>query len=113
MDAVRRWGPSVAVNLILGMVAVVPLWLSMMFLANFPPADAGVTSREPTENDGMLPWVMILAVVWAVFLALWLPLGGLARPRRGVTGGRYWAVSSALVLTPFLFLTGLFAVVEG
>ncbi|GGX09430.1 hypothetical protein GCM10010297_33700 [Streptomyces malachitofuscus] len=113
MDAVRRWGPSVAVNLILGIVAVVPLWLSMMFLSNYPLAELGLTSREPTDNDGVLPWAVILGGAWAVFLALWLPLGGLARPRAGVAGRRYWTVSSALVLTPFVLLTVLFVLVDG
>src|SRR5690606_6906220 len=65
MDAMRRWGPPVAVHLILGMVALVPLWLSMMFVVNHPLAAWGITSREPTDNDGMLPWMMLLVPMWA------------------------------------------------
>ncbi|MBD9730549.1 hypothetical protein IGX29_01695 [Streptomyces sp. H28] len=114
MDAMRRWGPPVAVHLILGMVALVPLWLSMMFVVNHPLAAWGITSREPTDNDGMLPWMMLLVPMWAVFLALWLPLGSLARrTATGVPRGRYWTVGAALVLTPMVFLTTLFYVVEG
>ncbi|GAA2526097.1 MULTISPECIES: hypothetical protein [Streptomyces] len=113
MDSVRRWGPSVAVHLILGVVAIVPLWLSMMFATNYPLAELGLTSREPTDNDGMLPWAMILVPVWAVFLALWLPVGALARPKAGVPGRRYWAVSSGLLLTPMVVLMTLFVLVDG
>ncbi|MFF1278326.1 hypothetical protein ACFVZC_33920 [Streptomyces marokkonensis] len=113
MEAVRRWGPSVAAHLILGVVAVVPLWLTMMFAANHPLAELGLTSREPTDNDGMLPWAMLLVPVWAAFLALWLPVGSLARPEEGVRKRRYWTVSSALVLSPMVFLTTLFVLLDG
>ncbi|CAL9555869.1 hypothetical protein SUDANB126_04536 [Streptomyces sp. enrichment culture] len=113
VESVRRWGPSVAVNLILGVVAVVPLWLTMMFAVNHPLAELGLTTREPTDNDGTLPWVMLLTPVWAVFLALWIPLNALARPEAGVPGRRYWTVGSGLVLTPMVFLTALFVLVEG
>ncbi|WP_432057003.1 hypothetical protein [Streptomyces sp. bgisy022] len=113
-EAIRRWGPPVAVHLILGVVAVVPLWLSMMFAANFPLARWGLTTREPTENDGMLPWIVVLVALWAVFLALWLPLGSLARRAvPDVSRRRYWAVGAALLVTPMVFLTTLFALVEG
>ncbi|WP_437092710.1 hypothetical protein [Streptomyces sp. enrichment culture] len=113
MESVRRWGPSVAVNLILGVVAVVPLWLSMMFAVNHPLAELGLTSREPTDNDGMLPWAMLLTPVWAAFLALWIPVNALARPESGVSTCRYWAVGAGLVLTPMAALTTLFVLVDG
>ncbi|CAL9469581.1 hypothetical protein SUDANB15_02789 [Streptomyces sp. enrichment culture] len=113
VESVRRWGPSVAVNLVLGVVAVVPLWLSMMFAANYPLAELGLTSREPTDNDGMLPWAMLLAPLWAAFLALWIPVNALARPESGVSTRRYWAVGSGLVLTPMAVLMTLFVLVDG
>ncbi|WP_437029619.1 hypothetical protein [Streptomyces sp. enrichment culture] len=110
----RRWGPPVAVHLILGVVALVPLWLSMMFLVSHPLAAWGLTSPEPTDNDGALPWLVLLVPMWAVFLALWLPLGSLARrTATGVSRARYWTVGAALVLAPMVFLTTLFYVVEG
>ncbi|KAF3469611.1 hypothetical protein GL259_15235 [Streptomyces sp. Tu 3180] len=85
----------------------------MMFAVNHPLAELGLTTREPTDNDGTLPWVMLLTPVWAVFLALWIPLNALARPEAGVPGRRYWTVGSGLVLTPMVFLTALFVLVEG
>lgn len=35
MRPLRPWGAPLAVNLILGVVAVVPLWLSTMFVLSY------------------------------------------------------------------------------
>ncbi|MEV8595353.1 hypothetical protein [Streptomyces sp. NPDC052012] len=106
----RRWGTPLAANLILGVVAIVPLWLTMMFLLSHL---WGLTPRDPTDNDGSLPWLIVLTLLWSVFLALWLPVNVYARPRTGVSSLRYWTVSAGLALTPMVFLTVLFALVDG
>ncbi len=113
MRPLRRWGAPLAVNLILGVVAVVPLWLSMMFAADYPLAGLGLTSREPTDNDGMLPWVMFLVPVWAAFLALWIPLNLLVRPASCTRPGRYWATSAGLVPVPMAVLVVLSSLFDG
>ncbi|MFI8307532.1 hypothetical protein ACIF80_29715 [Streptomyces sp. NPDC085927] len=113
MRQLRRWGAPLAVNLVLGVVAVVPLWLSMMFVVSYPLAGLGLVSREPTDNDGMLPWVMLLVLVWAVFLALWIPLNQLVRPASCPRPGRYWATSAGLVPVPMVLLAVLSVLFDG
>lgn len=113
MRLLRRWGVPLAVNPILGVVAVVPLWLSMMFAANYPLAELGLTSREPTDNDGMLPWVMLLVPVWAAFLALWIPLNLLVRPASCTRRRQYWTASAGLVPVPMVLLAALSVLLDG
>ena len=113
MQPLRRWGAPLAVNLILGIVAVVPLWLSMMFVADYPLAELGLTSREPTDNDGVLPWVMLLVPVWAVFLALWIPLNLLVRPASCTRRRRYWVASAGLVPVPMVLVVVLSVLFDG
>lgn len=108
--ACRTWAAPAAVNLILGLIAVIPLWGLMLFAMNFPLADLGLTHREPTENDGILPWLMILVPMWAALLALWLPANtAMHRKRRTVKGGYYWTASSLLCLLPMATLMSLIA----
>ena len=49
----KLWIP-VAVNLLLGIPAVIPLFLAWYILANGPLAALGWTMQDPDENDGML-----------------------------------------------------------
>ncbi|MGP4085800.1 hypothetical protein [Streptomyces sp. KR55] len=65
----------------LGCIAVIPLWLLLLFAINFPLASLGVTRREPTENDGMLPWLILLVPLLSGLLALWWSLNALIRRR--------------------------------
>ncbi|WP_055694270.1 hypothetical protein [Streptomyces prasinopilosus] len=107
-----RWGAPLAVNLVLGVVAVVPLWLSAMFVVSHPLAGLGLVPGEPTDNDGPLPWAVVLALVWAVFLALWIPLNRWVRPE-SCARGRYWAASAGLVPVPAVLLVVLSALFDG
>lgn len=92
------------VNVGLGIVAVVPLWLLLLFAVNFPLASMGLTSREPTENDGMLPWALLLVPLWALFLGLWIPVNLLLHDRTELPGARYWTLASLTALTPMAVL---------
>jgi hypothetical protein len=92
------------VNVGLGIVAVVPLWFLLMFAINFPLASVGLTSREPTENDGMLPWALLLVPLWALLLGLWIPVNLLLRDRTGLSGGRYWSLAALVSLSPMAVL---------
>jgi hypothetical protein len=96
MDPVRRWGPTVAVNLTLGVFAIVPLWLTASFAMSSLPAAMGLTPP-----------------LWAVLLGLWIPANVLTRRGTGTSRCRHWAVGSALVLTPLPALTALLVLVEG
>lgn len=60
----------VAVNLLLGIPAIVPIFLVWYVLSNGPLAELGWTSRDPNENDGMLPMLVVVPVV-ACFGGLW------------------------------------------
>ncbi|MFB6887841.1 hypothetical protein ACFCX4_00790 [Kitasatospora sp. NPDC056327] len=98
----RTYSPlAVAVNLLLGLPAVVPLFLIWYFLANWPLAELGWTDREPTENDGVLPWVLFAGPVLVGFAALWWLANLPVRRRSAGTGARlYWPVSMLLTLVP-------------
>lgn len=107
----RTWAAPIVVNLILGLIAIIPLWGLMLFAMNFPLADLGLTHREPTENDGMLPWLMILVPIWAALLTLWLLANAAMRRKRGTAnGGLYWTASSLLCLLPTATLMSLITV---
>ncbi|MFD3825484.1 hypothetical protein [Streptomyces sp. NPDC058625] len=114
MRPLRRWGAPPAVDLILGVVAVVPPRLSVMFAADHPLAEPGLTSGEPTDNDGMPP----------LGDAPGPGVGGLPRPvdpaepagPPGVVPPRrrhYWAASAGLVLVPMALPMVLFTLVDG
>lgn len=88
------------VNLLLGVPGVVPAWLVWYVLANGPFAAAGWTVREPTENDGMMLWLIVVVPVVAVFGIIWWlvnePLG-----RRAALDARlYWPACVLLSLVP-------------
>jgi hypothetical protein len=112
MDPVRRWGPTVAANLTLGVFAIVPLWLTASFAMSHLPAALGLTPREAVDGD-VLSWLMLLVPPWAVLLGLWIPANVLARRGTGASRCRHWAVGSALLLTPLPALTALLVLVEG
>ncbi|MFD5319998.1 hypothetical protein [Streptomyces sp. NPDC127098] len=101
------WLGPIGVNAVLGIVAVVPLFLLWYFLVNYPLHDLGLTSREPTENDGVGVVLVMLAVVWAWFLAVWFLANVLVRkgtPARELPGRRYWTASATMPLVPTLVL---------
>ncbi|MGW1881853.1 hypothetical protein [Streptomyces sp. NPDC001970] len=99
MKSGGKWAKPTFVNLV-GLVAIVPIWLLVLFAVNFPLAALGPSEREPTENDGMLPWLILLAPLLAGVLGLWLSLNTLMRRKADLRAGRYWRFSSAMVLLP-------------
>ncbi|MFS0692228.1 hypothetical protein [Streptomyces nitrosporeus] len=96
-----KWRLTAAgINLLLGIPAVVPLFLIWYYLANGPLADAGLTSREPTENDGMTLWLVIVVPVVAVFGIIWWLANDWVRPRASLAPGAYWTAGAVLTLWP-------------
>ncbi|MEV0276629.1 hypothetical protein AB0I22_09635 [Streptomyces sp. NPDC050610] len=102
-----RWPVSLGVNLLLGVLGVVPVWLLWYFASNWPLAALGLTQREPTENDGVLPWLLIGIPVVGLYGLLWWSAN---RPlRRGITLAprTYWLLSTAATLLPTVVLIAL------
>ncbi|MDW4900243.1 hypothetical protein HXS80_20200 [Streptomyces sp. CB04723] len=104
MERARLWKSSVpvAANLLLGIPAVVPLFLIWYLLSNYPLADLGWTQREPTENDGILPGLIIAVPVVGVFGIVWALLNLWMRDRlsAGASASSYWTLAAALTLAP-------------
>jgi len=100
----------VGVNLLLGIPAVVPVFLLWYFAVNWPLAAVGWTQREPTENDGMLPWLMIGGPVLTLFAAVWWLVNSPMRRRVALAPRLYWLVSALMTLVPSFTLITLVAV---
>ena len=100
----------VGVNLLLGIPAVVPVFLLWYFAVNWPLAAVGWTQREPTENDGMLPWLMIGGPVLTLFAAVWWLFNSPMRRRVALAPRLYWLVSALMTLVPSFTLITLVAV---
>lgn len=103
---VRRrwlWVLSVLVNLVLGVVAVVPLWLVWYFAVSFPLADLGWTSGG-SEDDGLQPWLMVVVPIWAAFALLWWLSNTGIRQWTGLPRLQYWITGIALTLLPTVVL---------
>lgn len=103
----RRWAwpLTVAANLCLGVVGLVPFFLLVLFLINFPLAALGLTSREPTENDGMFPWAVVLTPLLLGFCALWFLANlGLRNLTPAEHARRHWWLAALLTSAPALSL---------
>ncbi|MFE3516822.1 hypothetical protein [Streptomyces sp. NPDC059166] len=101
------WGwrlTALGVNLALGVPGVVPVWLVWYVLANGPFAEMGWTLREPTENDGMLLWLVIVVPVVAVFAGIWWLANDPVCRRAGLAPRLYWPGGVLLTLVPTLLL---------
>ncbi|MFF2136020.1 hypothetical protein [Streptomyces sp. NPDC058193] len=102
-DAARPWGwrlTAVGINLALGVPGIVPVWLIWYVLANGPLAEGGWTQREPTENDGMMLWLVIVVPVVAVFGLLWWLANDSVSRRAAVDPRLYWTAGGLLTLVP-------------
>jgi hypothetical protein len=94
----------IGVNLLLGIPAIVPIFLAWYVLSNGPLADLGWTQREPTENDGMLPMLVIVVPVICAFGSLWLLANFWMRLRTAVPAFQYWLACAAASCVPFCSL---------
>ncbi len=98
-----RWIASIVANLLLGCIAVIPLRLLWLFAPDFPLAALGITRRSPTENDGVLPWLIVLVPLLTVLVALWTSIDLRMRRKFGTRTRAHWMASSAVVLFPMIF----------
>ncbi|MFF2021747.1 hypothetical protein ACFVW2_08050 [Streptomyces sp. NPDC058171] len=100
----RWWAAALGVNLLFGVPCIVPVWLFWYFLSNWPLADLGMTMREPTENDGMLPWMMFGGPIVVGSLMLWWLINFSLRRRVRTRSRVYWPVSALTALVPSITL---------
>ncbi|MGW0862118.1 hypothetical protein [Streptomyces sp. NPDC002611] len=96
----KHWSAPLLVNLLLGIPAVVPIWLLWYLTANWPLAELGLTVREPTENDGMALWLVIVVPVVALFGLIWWLANMPLRRRTALAPRTYWLLSLAAPLLP-------------
>ncbi|WP_435283118.1 hypothetical protein [Streptomyces koelreuteriae] len=96
----KHWSAPLLVNLLLGIPAVVPIWLLWYLTANWPLAELGLTVREPTENDGMALWLVIVVPVVALFGLIWWLANSPLRRRTSLTPRTYWLLSLSAPLLP-------------
>ncbi|MEU7904930.1 hypothetical protein [Actinoplanes sp. NPDC049118] len=100
-DHRRKLLLPIGVNLLLGIPAIVPLFLAWYIMVNWPLAALGWTQREPTENDGMLPWLVIAAVVFGLFGSIWALINLWMRSRTPVRTSHYWIACVLASLLPY------------
>ncbi|MGW8983867.1 MULTISPECIES: hypothetical protein [unclassified Streptomyces] len=97
----RKWtGIAVGVNLLLGIPGVVPVWMIWYFATNGPLASLGWTQREPTENDGILPMLLIGVPVLTVSVLLWVLANWPVRHRTTLSWWRYAPAALLVTLIP-------------
>ncbi|MFE7777995.1 hypothetical protein ACFU5O_29675 [Streptomyces sp. NPDC057445] len=96
----RKWSTAVAVNLLLGIPGVAPVWLFWYFAVNWPLAAIGWTRPEPTENDGMLPWLVVGAPVLLLFALVWWLVNRVVWRRMAPAPRFYRPVSALVTLVP-------------
>ncbi|NUP22483.1 MAG: hypothetical protein HOZ81_41755 [Streptomyces sp.] len=89
-----RWYTALGVNLLLGVPAVVPIWLLWFLTANW----AG--PREPTENDGMALWLVVIVPIVALYLLLWSAANRPLARRTSLDARGYWSLSILATLLP-------------
>nr|WP_171109789.1 MULTISPECIES: hypothetical protein [Streptomyces] len=98
---IRRWPTALGVNLLLGIPGVVPIWL-LWFLA------ASRHNPEPTENDGMALWLVIIVPVVGLYTLLWWTANTALARRTSLAAQHYWLLSVAGTFLPTLTLILLY-----
>ncbi|GIH62938.1 hypothetical protein [Microbispora siamensis] len=98
------WIAPAVVNLILGCAGVFPLGFLWIFLAQYPLAALGLTDREPTDNDGIVPWLILLVGGVGTFIVVWMGINAGLRKLSRLARPQYWLFSTALSLLPFAAL---------
>ncbi|MGC0410088.1 hypothetical protein RKD32_002953 [Streptomyces sp. SAI-195] len=100
----KYWWTPFLVNVLLGIPGVVPFWLVWYLMVNWPLAELGWTVREPTENDGMALWLVIVVPVVALFAMLWWLVNAPLRRRTSLAPRTFWLLSALAPLLPMAAL---------
>ncbi|MBT8228383.1 MAG: hypothetical protein HKP61_20905 [Dactylosporangium sp.] len=94
----------IGVNLLLGIPAIIPFFLVWYFMVNGPLGSLGWAQRNPTENDGMLPMVIVVVPVFCLFGLIWWLVNLLLRRMtavRAVPAFQYWSACVLACLVPY------------
>ncbi|ABP53129.1 hypothetical protein Strop_0652 [Salinispora tropica CNB-440] len=104
MTRTRTWNlpVPVGVNLLLGIPAIVPLFLAWYIIVNGPLAALGWTQRNPNEDDGMLLWLVIAAPVFCLFGLIWGLANLRMRRRTATSASQYWIACVIASLAPYI-----------
>lgn len=85
----------------LGVPGIVPIWLTWVYLSNWPIAAVGLTDRSPTENDGFVVFSLIFLPILTLSALGWAGVGHLLRRCTGpLSPGPFWLISTTAVLVP-------------
>ncbi|WP_045303266.1 hypothetical protein [Saccharothrix sp. ST-888] len=100
------WLAPVTANLGLGYLGILPLGMAVVFVRDYPLVRLGLGTRDPNDNDGILPWLILLTIVLGFCLGLWFLVNLAVRRMTDLHGPRYWPVSGLTALLP----TGVFSI---
>lgn len=95
---------AVSFNLCLGILLILPFWLLVFYLRNWPLADLGITHRDVNENDGPGVLPTILLPLFLIFLAAWVGVNYMIGKSRDERGLGFWPYAALLTATPTMFL---------
>lgn len=91
----------IAVNLLLGIPAIVPILLGWRLMVNGPLAELGWTQRDPTADDGMVPMLIVIVPVICLFGLPWGLANAWMRSRTAALTSVYWLACVAATFVPF------------
>ena len=100
----RPWLVACA-NVLLGIPGVVPLYMAWYIAASWPLEALGLTQRDPTENDGILPVLVVLGPAIAASVLVWWLANRWLRPRAVTSGKAFWATAIGANLLPCVLLS--------
>ena len=89
-----RWQVALGVNVLLGVPGVIPIWLLWFLAASW----AG--GPEPTDDDPMVFWLPIAAVIVVPYVMLWLAVNRSFKRRSSLVPRTYWLLSALATFLP-------------
>ncbi|WP_030269702.1 hypothetical protein [Streptomyces sp. NRRL B-24484] len=99
-----RWTAVVLADLLTGCLGVPALVMVLLFVRSYPLVWIGLGSRDPNDNDGILPWILVVGPLCAVTVAVWFLVNlGVAR-LTGLRGRRFWWTGAGFSAVPTALL---------
>ncbi|MEU0228155.1 hypothetical protein ABZ177_27900 [Streptomyces sp. NPDC006284] len=90
----RRWQAALGANVLLGVPGVIPIWILWFLAASW------TSGPEATDNDPMVLWLPIAAVVVVPYVLLWLSVNRALARRSSLTSRTYWWLSALATFVP-------------